>query len=110
MPEVLLFRPQGSFSRRIEALPRARVLDEVLDVLRMMYPNTTVPTPLAFHFHPWGTDPLFHGSYATWPPSFTPEHHTNLRADVNRRVWFAGEATSMFHFGMYSLLFTSGHC
>ena len=62
-----------------------------------MFPNTSLPAPLAFHFHPWSTDPLFRGSYANWPPSFLPEHHANLRAPVGR-VWFAGEATSIKYF------------
>ena len=77
----------------------AQVKSEILAVLASMFPNTTVPEPLAFHFHPWATDPLFRGSYANWPPSFLPEHHVNLRADLAGRVWFAGEATSRLYFG-----------
>ena len=92
---------QGAFSRRIEALPKAQVLSEVMSVLGAMFPNTTIPEPLDFHYKLWSADPLFRGSYATWPPSFLPEHHVNLRADVAGRVWFAGEATSKYHFGMY---------
>ena len=64
-----------------------------------MFPNITIPEPLDFHFHPWSTDPLFRGSYANWPPSFLPEHHANLRADIDGRLWFAGEAMSKLYFG-----------
>ena len=68
-----------------------------------MYPNTTIPAPTDFYFKSWGEDPLFRGSYANWPPSFLEEKHANLRADVRRRVWFAGEAGSKLYFGAFWL-------
>ena len=90
---------QGDYSQRIEALPDSQVQEEVLGVLRAIYPNTTIPEPLAFLFPRWHTDPLFRGSYSNWPPSFFSEHHENLRANVGDRLWFAGEATSQKYFG-----------
>jgi polyamine oxidase len=64
-----------------------------------MYPTVTIPAPTDFYFKSWDEDPLFRGSYANWPPSFLEEKHTNLRADVRQRVWFAGEAGSKLYFG-----------
>ncbi|KAJ3526927.1 hypothetical protein NM688_g8196 [Phlebia brevispora] len=96
---ILFGTVTGAFSRRIESLPRRQVLDEILSVLASMFPNITIPEPLDFHFHPWSADPLFRGSYANWPPSFLPEHHANLRADLDGKVWFAGEYTSRLYFG-----------
>lgn len=64
-----------------------------------MFPNVTVPEPLDFYFHRWHSDPLFRGSYYNWPASFLMEHSVNLKANVNKRLWFAGEATSQKHFG-----------
>jgi polyamine oxidase len=72
---------------------------EVLQVLRSMYPNTTVPEPDAFYFPRWLDDPLYRGSYSNWPSSFLRGHHTNLRATVGQRLWFGGEATSFKYFG-----------
>jgi hypothetical protein len=72
---------------------------EVLDVLRSMYPNTTIPEPDAFYFPRWLSDPLYRGSYSNWPSSFLRGHHTNLRATVEQRLWFGGEATSFKYFG-----------
>lgn len=100
------YRWQGAFSRRIEALPKEQVLSEVLSILSVMYPNTTIPEPLDFYYKSWSSDPLYRGSYATWPPSFLPEHHANLRADVGRKIWFASEATSKYHFGSSPHLFS----
>ncbi|OBZ77250.1 Polyamine oxidase [Grifola frondosa] len=96
---IIFVTVTGDFSQRIEALPDSQVQDEVLGVLRSMYPHITVPDPIAFHFTRWGADPLFRGSYSNWPASLFSEHHENLRATVEQRLWFAGEATSQKYFG-----------
>lgn len=90
---------QGAFSRRIENMSDAAVQAEVLSVLRAMFPQATVPAPLAFFFQRWSADPLFRGAFSNWPANFLSEHQTNLRADVDGRLWFAGEATSKKWFG-----------
>ncbi|KAK7041770.1 hypothetical protein VNI00_009059 [Paramarasmius palmivorus] len=95
---ILFTTVTGDFSKRIEAMTDAQVQAEVMDVLRTMYPNVDVPEPLDFYFKRWRADPLFRGSYSNWPPSLYTEHHVNLRANVGK-LWFAGEATSMTHFG-----------
>ena len=72
---------------------------EVLGVFRAMFPDVTVPEPMAFFFPRWFQDPLYRGSYSNWPASLVPQHHTNLRANLGR-LWFAGEALSQKYFGM----------
>ncbi|KAG1722008.1 flavin-containing amine oxidoreductase-domain containing protein [Suillus lakei] len=89
----------GDLSLRIEGMEDSDVQEEVMEVLGAMYPNTTVPDPVAFHFKRWHADSLFRGSYSNWPPSFVPGHSENLRALVDKRLWFAGEATSLKYFG-----------
>ena len=73
-----------------------------MGVLRTMHPNVTIPDPIAFHFPRWASDPLFRGSYSNWPASFLSEHQANLRANVDERLWFAGEATSKRWFGEWA--------
>ena len=90
---------KGDYSVRVEALPDDQVQSEVLSVLQAMFPNTTIPAPLAFSFPRWHNNALFRGSYSNWPPSFMSGHHQNLRASVEQRLWFAGEATSQKYFG-----------
>ena len=90
---------QGDYSVRVEALDDSQIQTEVLGVLQAMFPNSTIPAPLAFSFPRWHQDPLFRGSCSNWPPSFTSGHHQNLKATVEQRLWFAGEATSMKYFG-----------
>ncbi|KAJ7629425.1 amine oxidase [Mycena polygramma] len=89
----------GDYSERIEALSDAEVQAELLDVLHTMFPNTTIPAPTAFYFPRWFSDPLYRGSYSNWPSSFVSPHHTNFRANLGKRLWFAGEATSQKYFG-----------
>ncbi|KAI0668914.1 amine oxidase [Trametes maxima] len=96
---IIFVTVTGDYSERIEALSDAQVQDEVVGVLRTMFPNATVPEPIAFHFMRWHSDPLFRGSYSNWPASFFSDHHDNLRANVGPRLWFAGEATSQKYFG-----------
>lgn len=71
-----------------------------MEALQAMYPNITLPEPVAVHVSSWTSNPLYRGSYANWGPSYTPRHSQNLKATVNNRVWFAGEATSVKYFGV----------
>jgi len=89
----------GDYSIRIEKLPDAQVQEEVMGVLRAMFPKVTIPDPKAFYFYRWHSDPLFRGSYSNWPPSFYSQHHDNLRASLDDRLWFSGEALSQKYFG-----------
>ena len=90
---------QGDFSERIESLPDEQVKQETLSVLSHMFPNITIPEPTDFFFPRWYTSPLFRGSYSNIPAAFVPAHQQNLRATVEERLWFAGEATSEAFFG-----------
>lgn len=78
-----------------------------MSVLSSMFSDAVIPPPSDFYFKSWSEDPLYRGSYATWPPAFLPEHHVNLRADLDGKVWFAGEAMSKYHFGTYLVRLTS---
>ena len=82
-----------------------QVQSEVMEVLHTMFPNATmIPEPTAFFFPRWFSDPLYRGSYTTWPQSFSSKHLSNLGAPLGN-LWFAGEATSEKYFGMFFLAF-----
>lgn len=85
-------------SQRVERMTDEETLAETMDVLRAMFPNTTVPEPTAFAYPRWGTTPWAYGSFSCWPAGTTLEMHENLRANVDR-LWFAGEHTSATYFG-----------
>ena len=67
-------------------------------MLGAMYPNIRIPEPVACYISGWNQDPLFRGSYSNWPVSFFQEHHDNIRAPVNDRLWFTGEHCSQKYF------------
>ncbi|KAG6888936.1 hypothetical protein C0992_007049 [Termitomyces sp. T32_za158] len=99
---IIFVTVTGDYSERIEAMSDEEVKAEAMDVLRTMYPNSTIPEPLDFKFHRWYNDPLYRGSFSNWPPSFVRQHHDNFRANVER-LYFAGEATSQNYYGPSSL-------
>lgn len=85
-------------SYRVEAQDDETTMQEGLAVLREMFPNATIPEPIAFTYPRWTNVPWSYGSYSNWPTGTTLEMHQNLRANVGR-VYFAGEATSAEYFG-----------
>ncbi|KAJ3499699.1 hypothetical protein NLG97_g150 [Lecanicillium saksenae] len=85
-------------SYRVEQQTDEETQAEVMEVLRQMYPNVTIPEPTAFMYPRWTKTPWAYGSYSNWPVGTTLEMHQNLRANAGR-LWFAGEATSAEYFG-----------
>ncbi|KAI3615598.1 polyamine oxidase [Moniliophthora roreri] len=96
--KIIFVTVTGDFSERVEALPDDQVRDEVLGVLKKMFPHQTLPHLEEFYLQRWHSDPLYRGSYSNWPPSFYTEHLDNLRANVDN-LWFGGEATSFKYYG-----------
>ena len=88
----------GDQSYRVEQQSDEETMEEGLEVLRKMFPNTTIPKPTAFMYPRWTKTPWSRGSYSNWPVGTTLEMHQNLRANVSR-LWYAGEATSAEYFG-----------
>ncbi|MCJ1353657.1 MAG: hypothetical protein MMC33_003644 [Icmadophila ericetorum] len=72
---------------------------QVLAVLRDMFGAENVPEPTAFLYPRWSEVPWAYGSYSNWPPGTTLATHQNLRAPLNNRLFFAGEATSAEYYG-----------
>ena len=85
-------------SYTVEAQTDDETKDQVMDVLRTMFPNITVPEPTAFMYPRWSEVAWAYGSYSNWPVGTSLQSHQNLRANVGR-LWFAGEATSAEYFG-----------
>ncbi|KAF2875777.1 hypothetical protein BDV95DRAFT_484850 [Massariosphaeria phaeospora] len=95
---ILFVTVVGREAYRVELQDDETTKAEVLAVLRQMFPNTTIPDPIAFTYPRWSTVPWSYGSYSNWPTGTTLETHQNLRANVER-LYFAGEHTSTEYFG-----------
>ncbi|KAL2841413.1 hypothetical protein BJY01DRAFT_257019 [Aspergillus pseudoustus] len=95
---VLFVTVVESHAYRVELQSESQTQAEIMAVLREMFPDRTVPDPVAFTYPRWTQEPWAYGSYSNWPAGTTLEMHQNLRANVGR-LWFAGEATSAQYFG-----------
>lgn len=105
---VIFATVTGDYAHYVEQLTSQEIQTEVMGVLRAMYPNTTIPDPAAIHIPVWGSNLLYRGSYSNYGASFVPGHSDNLRATVDDRLWFAGEATSLKYFGFLQGAYTEG--
>jgi polyamine oxidase len=56
--------------------------------------STPIPLPTNALITRWKSDPFSQGSYSYLAPGSSPSDRDDLRADVDGRVFFAGEATS----------------
>lgn len=84
-------------SQRIERMSNHQVKVEIQEVLDTMFSNSE---PIQDILIPrWHQHPLFRGSYSNWPIGASREHHANMRAPLENRLWFAGEAMSADYYG-----------
>jgi polyamine oxidase len=56
--------------------------------------STPIPRPTNALITRWSVDPFSQGSYSYLAPGSSPSDRDDLRADVDGRLFFAGEATS----------------
>lgn len=84
-------------SRRIERQSDEQTQAEMMEVLRQMFPNVTIPDPIAFMYPRWGETEWAYGSYSNWPTGVGLLEHQNLRAGLrggkdsngSAKLWFA---------------------
>ncbi|KAF3023543.1 hypothetical protein E8E14_009684 [Neopestalotiopsis sp. 37M] len=106
---VLFVTVTGRESYRVERMTDEETREEVMGVLRSMFPDVNVPEPTAFAYPRWKTQtPWAQGSFSYWPAGTTLEMHQNLRANVGR-LWFAAEHTSASYFGYMQGAWFEGH-
>ncbi|KAH7153471.1 hypothetical protein EDB81DRAFT_719487, partial [Dactylonectria macrodidyma] len=95
---ILFGTVTGTQAYQVEKQTEAETQAEIMEVLKSMFPNITVPEPTSIMYPRWSQDESTFGSFSNWPPGMTLEKHQNLRANVDR-LWFAGEANSAEFFG-----------
>ncbi|RYC78450.1 hypothetical protein BFJ63_vAg18675 [Fusarium oxysporum f. sp. narcissi] len=92
---------------KVEAQSDEETQDQILEVLKSMFPDKDIPKPVAFMYPRWSLEEWAFGSYSNWPVGMTLEKHQNLRANLGR-LWFAGEANSAEFFGYLQGAWTEG--
>ncbi|KAI9274365.1 hypothetical protein BDA99DRAFT_545476 [Phascolomyces articulosus] len=85
-------------SYQVESMEDSEVQAEAMKALRIMY-GPDVPEPTEIFVPRWHSDPLFRGSYSNWPIGELDQHHSNMKAPVNGRLFWAGEAYSKEFYG-----------
>ena len=106
---ILYLEATNRNSLRIERLSDSEIIQEIVMKLQKIYSESgvTVPTPAHYKISRFSLDPLFFGAWSNWPPGFTEDSHHALRAPVGR-IYFAGEHTSMLHYGYLQGAYFSG--
>jgi monoamine oxidase len=85
----------GSLAVKREAMTDAALINVVMTELRAMFKSAVVPAPTASAITRWTADPYSRGAYS-YPRIGSPRTDiTALAAPVGKRLYFAGEATSM---------------
>ncbi|CAO3694392.1 unnamed protein product [Rhizopus stolonifer] len=95
---ILMVTTTHTESRRIERMSNIEIKQEIQKVLDLMFPFQSEPIQDII-LPRWHQHPLFKGSYSNWPIGASQKHHTNMRAPLKNRLWFAGEAMSADYYG-----------
>ncbi|KAL0095383.1 amine oxidase [Phycomyces blakesleeanus] len=105
---ILMVTTTFKESERIEKLDPEQVEQEIVEVLKRMFPSANITKPTEILIPRWHTNPLFRGSYSNWPLGVSTQHHDNMRAPLRGfngsnasppRLWFSGEAMSADFYG-----------
>ena len=104
---ILLGFLGGFYAQSAEAMSDQQIVDLAMGPLRAMY-GSSIPNPVSWQIPRWSTDPFTYGSYSFNKLNSTPSMRTTLAGDINRRVFFAGEATHKTLFATVHGAYLSG--
>ena len=90
---VLVGLTGGSFARSLESLSETEIAQQVMKLLRRTYGNN-IPNPEKVLRTQWSQDRFSFGAYSYVPVGGSMEDRDALAKPVNKRLFFAGEATS----------------
>lgn len=104
---MLLFLSQAA--ALVATLSEAAAVEACLAVLRGLFGDAAVPAPVSCHVTRWGDDEWARGSFCyASKGSFGPSDVEALRLDVSSKVFFAGDATSLYYPGKAHGAYLSG--
>jgi len=122
-PNILHTLISGLDAVNSEKLSDDDVVREVMDTLRHLYSEITIPPPVAFKMSRWGNDSFSQGAYSFLPPGTSDEDYKSLQSAVcaegdfielgdskTMRLFFAGEHTSAHYPSLAHGAYISGVC
>jgi len=107
-PAVLLATPAGYHARLLESLSDDKVITGLVEELRQIFPELTIPRPVEMLRTKWHQDEFAKGSYAAPPVGMDPLTAAYLAQPLADRIFFAGEATSTDRFGYVDGAYETG--
>mmetsp|Transcript_21943 Transcript_21943/g.54208 ORF Transcript_21943/g.54208 Transcript_21943/m.54208 type:complete len:1146 (+) Transcript_21943:76-3513(+) len=109
-PAMLMSLISGKEAVKCEHLSDEELISEVMETLKTMFSNLTLPKPKFHRITRWGKDKFSRGSYTFLPPGATDQDFQSLQSPINgngdslwvegnetMRVFFAGEHTTALH-------------
>lgn len=91
---ILLGFNAGKFGKEIESWSDEKIVADAMKNLRQIYGNS-IPQPIDYQLTRWNQDPFTFGSYSYYATNSTPNHRQELAKPINKKIFFAGEATSI---------------
>lgn len=104
---VLLGFNAADFGRSIEEWSDAQIVDSAMSTLRTIY-GRAIPDPADHQITRWATDRHALGSYSFNQVGSNPDMRDDLASHIDRRVFFAGEATDRGSFATVHGAYQSG--
>ena len=104
---VLLAFNGGDVALQLEGCTDADVLAEAMGVLRSIYGEGT-PEPIDYRITRWAADQYSYGAYSALAMGATPDMRCDLAEPIDKRIFFAGEATHSQHPSTVHGAFLSG--
>jgi len=90
---VLMTVLSGETAIQAQKMTDKEVVDMCMDTLRKLF-TFEIPDPQAYLVTNWGKDPYSGMAYSYIPIGSTGEEYDHLACDVDKKVFFAGEATN----------------
>jgi monoamine oxidase len=97
----------ADYGRQTETMTDAQVIDEIMAHLRDMYPGN-VPNPTNLLCTKWATNENAYGAYSFPQVGTEMRHFEDLAAEIDNKVFFAGEHTEVDYFSTAHGAYLSG--
>ena len=91
---VLMTVLAGNAAVEAQKMQDKEIVERCLKLLKSMFPKERIPDPLESIVTRWGKEPFSKMAYSYVAKDGNGEDYTTLSEDVEKKVYFAGEATN----------------